>query len=109
MVDQLQDLIRSGHYTFYVGSETTANIELHFDVPVKKNGEDGAESTCSVKWKRDELDEFVIKLGFIDAEVKDREKVETFIKQSEVNSYVIFTSVYEQTTEECRVYSTKSC
>lgn len=93
VVDQLQDLIRSGRYTFYVGSEITANIELYFDVPVKKIGEEDTESSCLVKWKRDELDEFIIKLGFVDAEVKDREKVETFIKQSEVNSFLVFTCV----------------
>ena len=36
------------------------------------------------RWKRDKIDDFVRQLGFLDSEVADREKINSFLHQNEV-------------------------
>ena len=37
------------------------------------------------RWRRDDIDDFVRKLGFLDSEVADREKINSFLHQNEVS------------------------
>lgn len=36
------------------------------------------------RWKQDKIDDFVRQLGFLDSEVADREKINSFLHQNEV-------------------------
>ena len=46
------------------------------------------------RWRRDDIDDFVIKLGFLDSEVADREKIYSFLHQNEVRVVLCVKSMY---------------
>ena len=82
-------VLTSGNFKFTCTSHSLINIELHYMVPIGETSSIERGSTTCDKvvhkvWKGTEMDEFVIKLGFIDREGDINNKVKLFIEQNEV-------------------------
>ena len=91
--NQLKCIIKTGHYHFNVApsaAKTGQEIELVYLLPSTNagNGDEVSQHGSNVRaeaikwerWKRESIDEFVQKLGFL-----DNDQIQNFIKQNEVS------------------------
>lgn len=95
---QLGCIKATGFYHFCLSSQEIGDVEeveLVFHLETESSGQEKLDTGIQhsakssnlklEKWKRDQIDDFVRKLGFLDSEVTDVKDIQQFLQQNEVS------------------------